>query len=92
MKKFSDVTVVFDNKFFALSKFKKGQKKISKAEYKSYCYNWAINFGLFYIGFSKKIIYKGFNLDLNSNLGLIRFIKKGKKRNKKQNLIENIMY
>ncbi len=80
MEKFRDVTVIFDNKFFALSKFKKGQRKISKTEYKSYCYNWAINFGLFYIGYSKHIIHKGFSLDFNSNLGLLRFIKKGEER------------
>lgn len=78
MKKFSDVTVIFDNKYFSLSKFKKGKRKITKDEYKSYLYNWAINFGLFYIGFSKHIYKKGFTIDFNSKLGLLRFRKEGK--------------
>lgn len=74
--KYSDVTILYLSKRTSISIFKKGQRKIKKAEYNKYDYDWAINFGLFYIAFSKNKFIKGWNIDLSSNLGNIRFLRK----------------
>lgn len=79
-EKYSDVTILYLSKRTSISIFKKGQRKIKKAEYKNYAYNWAINFGLFYIAFSKNKFIKGWNIDLSSNLGTIRFIRERSRR------------
>lgn len=75
-EKYSDVKILYIGKKVSISKFKKGQRKITKIEYEKYDYDWAINFGLFYIAFSKHKFIKGWNIDISSKLGLIRYLKK----------------
>ena len=76
LKKFNDVTIIFDNKYFALSLFKNKKRKISKNEYKKYAYNRAFNLGLFYIGYCTKSDYHKYSIDFSSNLGMLRFIRR----------------
>lgn len=76
VEKYEDVKILRINKIFSISHFKNGQRKIKKEEYKNYDYDWAINLGLFYIAFSKSKFIKGWNIDFNSNLGLLRIVKK----------------
>lgn len=75
VEKFSDVTILYFKKI-TISKFKKGQRKIRKFEYRRYDYDWAINLGLFYIAFSKRKHRKGWALDINSKIGLIRIMRR----------------
>lgn len=76
IQKFKDVTILHINKKISISKFKKGQRKIRKIDYKDYDYDWAINLILFYIAFSRNKHIKGWSIDFNSNLGLIRVVKR----------------
>lgn len=73
MQKFSDVTVIFDNKYFTLSLFKTKKRKIKKEEYRKYLYTKAFNFGLFYIGYAGKNEYNKYSIDFSSYLGNLRF-------------------
>lgn len=75
-EKYKDVSILRINKRFSISCFKKGERKIKKAEYQKYGYDWAINLGLFYIAFGKNKFIKGWHIDFSSSLGLLRIIKK----------------
>lgn len=76
IERYSDVKILYISKKTSISKFKKGQRKIEKTDYQKYCYDWAINFGLFYIAYGKNKYTTGWSIDLSSNLGLIRFVRK----------------
>lgn len=80
VEKFKDVTIFYISKKIIISIFKKGKRKIEKSEYSKFCYNWAINFGLFYIAFSKNEFIKGWSFDISSKLGNVRIIRQAEVR------------